>query len=168
MKRNLFLNSFILTIFFICHALNSNALEEQELKNLHGLITLNVNLKGNIKKDVEQKESLTGIGVIGIQFIHQSGYPFYIEQVYPNSSATKAGLKPKDLIFAIDGIRTDQLNSKGLYQLLSGKPKPGSAVRIFITRGENMFNVEVIREDLANLPLDIQNRYLCGSIVVPL
>ena len=30
-----------------------------------------------------------------------------------------------------------------------------------------MFNLEILREDLANLSPEVQNRYLSGPIVVP-
>ena len=122
-------------------------------------------LKGTIKEDVSNAKQLTGIGVIGIRFIHQSGFPSYIEQIYSNSPAAQAGLRPKDLIFAIDGVRTDHLNSDSVYQLLAGEP--GTRVKVFITRGQSMFNVEVVREDLANLSPEVQNRYLSGPIAIP-
>lgn len=161
-----YLNTIII-ILFSSFMLPCFAIDELELKvpswlsNSRELI-----LKGNVKEDIEKVQPLTGIGVIGLRFIHQTGYPSYIEQVYINSPASRAGIKPKDLIFAIDGIRTDQLNSDAVYQMLSGEP--GAKVRIFITRGQTMFNVELVREDLANMPAEIQNRYLSGPIAVPI
>ena len=125
-----------------------------------------IKLKGNIQEDITQVKPLTGIGVIGLRFIHQSGYPSYIEQIYSNSPAKKAGILPRDLIFAIDGMRTDYLSSDEVYRLLSGEP--GTKVKIFITRGQSMFNVELIREDLANFSPEIQNRYLSGPIAIPI
>ena len=144
-------------ISFTSFSLNANAIEIDSAKGL--------TLKGTIKEDVSNAKQLTGIGVIGIRFIHQSGFPSYIEQIYPNSAAAQAGLRPKDLIFAIDGIRTDHLNSDSVYQLLAGDP--GTRVKVFITRGQSMFNVEVVREDLANLSPEVQNRYLSGPIAIP-
>ena len=142
------------------------AVEEQELKSAPWVENIkDVTLKGNIKEDVSEERQLTGIGVIGIRFIHQSGFPSYIEQIYPNSPASRGGLRPKDLIFAIDGVRTDHLSSDSVYQLLAGDP--GTKVKVFITRGQTMFNVELQREDLANLSPEIQNRYLSGPIAVP-
>ena len=142
------------------------AIQEQELKFAPWTdSTKDVTLKGIVKEDVNEEKQLTGIGVIGIRFIHQSGFPSYIEQIYSNSPASRSGLRPKDLIFAIDGIRTDHLNSDSVYQLLAGDP--GTKVKIFITRGQSMFNVELVREDLANLSPEVQNRYLSGPIAVP-
>ncbi|GEM_PF-2308247 len=122
-------------------------------------------LKGNIREDISQIKPQTGIGVIGLRFIHQSGFPSYVEQVYPNSPANMAGIKPKDFIYSIDGVRTENLNSDSVFELLSGTP--GSRVRLSVSRGQTMFNVELIREDLANFSSDIQNRYLSGPISVP-
>ncbi len=147
--------------------LKAFALEEQELKS--GSLANSAKeftLKGTVQEDVSGAKQLTGIGVIGIRFIHQTGFPSYIEQIYPNSPASKAGLRPNDLVFAIDGIRTDKLSSDSVYQLLAGDP--GTKVKVFITRGQSMFNVELVRDDLANLSTDVQNRYLSGPIAVPI
>ncbi len=156
-------------MIILCAGLNfsARAIEEQELKSIPWYNNpKDITLKGTIKEDVSDAKQLTGIGVIGIRFIHQSGFPSYIEQIYPNSPASRSGLSPKDLIFAIDGVRTDHLSSDSVYQLLAGDP--GTKVKIFITRGQSMFNLELVREDLANLSPDIQNRYLSGPIAVPL
>ena len=167
MKKFYCLNlAIIFTLTFISVVQSANAVLEQELKSLPWSETQSaVKLKGNIKEDVSETKQSSGIGVIGIRFIHQAGYPSFIDQVYPGSPANREGLMPKDLIFAIDGIRTDKLNSDAVYQLLAGKP--GSKVRMFISRGKSMFNLEVTREDLTDLSPEVQNRYLSGPIVVP-
>ena len=155
-----FIRSYCFLLFMIISltgfSLNASAIETD---------STGLTLKGTIKEDVSNAKQLTGIGVIGIRFIHQSGFPSYIEQIYSNSPASRAGLSPKDLIFAIDGVRTDHLNSDSVYQLLAGDP--GTRVKVFITRGQSMFNVEVVREDLANFSPEIQNRYLSGPIAIP-
>jgi len=144
----------------------ASAIEELELKQPPwAKPESKVTLKGNIREDISHIKPQTGIGVIGLRFIHQSGFSSYVEEIYPNSPASRGGLRPQDLIFAIDGVRTDRLNSDGVYQLLSGEP--GTKIKIFITRGHAMFNVELIREDLVNFSPDIQNRYLSGPISVP-
>ena len=160
-----------LIIYFLIFILSSNlqllAIEELELKSPPwNMNEPKVKLKGTVSEDISKIKPRTGIGVVGLRFIHQAGFPSYIEEVYNNSPASKAGLKTRDLIFSIDGIRTDSLNSDSVYQLLSGDP--GTKVRIFITRGNSMFNLELIREDLANFSPEIQNRYLSGPIAVPL
>ena len=146
----------------------SFAMEELDLK-LPSWVNKNekVILKGNVNETVEKIKPYTGIGVIGLRFIHQTGYPFLIEQVYVNSPASRAGIKPRDLIFAIDGIRTDYLSSDYIYQLLIGDP--GTKVQLFIARNRIMlFNVELTREDLANLPSNVQYKYLSSLVAVPI
>lgn len=167
---NKFFLSFLIAASLFTGSLKANALDEQEIKTFPWLkqeqmAQSKTILKGNVQEQVKQEIPKTGIGVIGLRFIHQSGYPSLIEQVYSNSPASRAGIRSRDLIFAIDGIRTDKLNSDGVYQLLAGSP--GSTVRVFITRGQSMFNVEMQREDLANFPNEIQNRYLAGPIIMP-
>ncbi|MBI2996038.1 MAG: PDZ domain-containing protein [Candidatus Melainabacteria bacterium] len=166
MKKIFYFILFLLVLFSYTQAF---AIDEQELKaplfHNNSEKEQSIKLKGNIREDVAKVKPLTGIGVIGLRFIHQVGFPSYIEEVYANSPASRAGLRPRDLIFSIDGIRTENLNSDSVYQLLSGEP--GTKVKVFITRGTSMLNLELIREDLANFSPEIQNRYLSGPITVP-
>lgn len=157
----------LLTLTLLLISLTKNlAIETQELKLFpENKQSSKVLLKGNVREEISHIRPQTGIGVIGLRFIHQTGYPSYIEQVYPNSPAKKAGIKPRDLIAAINGTKTNYLNSDQVFEMLSGKP--GTKVRISITRGTTMFDVELIREDLANFPPEVQNRYLSGPISVP-
>ncbi len=170
-KKTYLLAFLLLIAMYGSSLLDASAMDTQELKAFpwqreevisQGYKTV---LKGNVQEKAETVRQETGIGVIGLRFIHQSGFPSFIEQVYPNSPASRAGIMTRDLIFAIDGVRTDKLNSDGVYQLLAGSP--GSTVRVFITRGQSMFNVEMSREDLVNFPVDIQNRYLAGPVIMP-
>ena len=166
MRHNKYITLFLLIVIsFLELNLTALAIDELDIKPPPWNSEKKTILKGNVQEDVSKAKPLTGIGVIGLRFIHQAGFSSYVEQVYANSPASRAGLRPKDLIFAIDGVRTDYLNSDSVYNLLSGEP--GTKVKIFITRGESMFNVEVAREDLANLPTEVQNRYLSGPIAVP-
>ena len=164
-------NTYKLFLFLLAMAcilkfnLAALAIDELEIKSPPWANQPKTILKGNITEDVTKVKPQTGIGVIGLRFIHQIGYSSYVEQVYPNSPASRAGLRPKDLIFAIDGVRTDYLSSDSVYNLLSGEP--GTKVKIFITRDQTMFNVELVREDLANFSQEVQNRYLSGPIAVP-
>ena len=162
---------FFILLFLSFFILENNsfafAIDEAELKVPSWVDdeSKKVTLKGNVNESVNYVKPQTGIGVIGLRFVHQPGYPSYIEQVYHNSPASKVGLQPRDLIFAINGIRTDKLSSDSVYELLTGEP--GTKVKIFVTRGDTMFNIELVREDLANFSPDVQNRYLSGPIVLP-
>ena len=167
MQKNRYYLNLFLAVIILLFNLPCYAIEEIELKSPPWAMKSPepVTLKGTVKEEITQVKPLTGIGVIGLRFIHQPGFSTYIEQIYPNSPASRSGIRPKDLIFAIDGVRTDYLNPEGVYQLLAGDP--GSKVKIFITRGQTMFNVELVREDLANFSADVQNRYLSGPIAIP-
>ncbi len=159
----LFFTFTIATVLFF--SFPSIAVEELELKPPPQKAPENVTLKGNVSEDISKARPLTGIGIVGLRFIHQFGFPSYVEQVYPNSPASRAGIQVKDLIYSIDGVKTERLNSDAVFEILSGTP--GSTVKISILRGPSMFNVELVREDLANLSSEIQNRYLSGPIIVP-
>lgn len=165
MKIKKYFKTFFLLLVCLFQFLQAIGIEQLELKSPPWKEQKTI-LKGNVREDISKAKPLTGIGVIGLRFIHQTGYPSFIEQVYPNSPAKRGGIHPQDLIFAIDGMRTDQLSSDGVYHLLSGSP--GTKVKVFITRGKTMFNVELIREDLANFDPEVQNRYLSGPIAVPI
>ncbi|MBI1858951.1 MAG: PDZ domain-containing protein [Candidatus Melainabacteria bacterium] len=143
--------------------LKSLAVDELELKapSWAELKTKTI-LKGNIS----ESNPMTGIGVIGLRFIHKTGYPTFIEEVYPNSPAEHAGIQRGNLIVTINGIKTNTLNPDAVYELLSGAP--GSRVQVQISQEDNtLFTVTLIREDLANFSDHIQKRYLTGPIAVP-
>lgn len=156
-------NYLLIVVFVLLFVKPCYAMQEQELEKPEWLDkTPKTILKGNVSTDANP---YTGIGIVGLRFVHQTGYPTFIEEVYLNSPASKAGIKARDLIFAIDGVRTDRLSPDGVYQLLSGDP--GTNVKVFITRGKSMFSAELVREDLANFSSEVQNRYLSGPIAVP-
>lgn len=167
MKIKSYIILLLIVILFLKSDPKAFATQEENLKFAPWLKVAEnkVTLKGNVSENIQKVKPQTGIGVIGLRFIHQVGYPSYIEQVYPNSPASRAGIKVKDLIVAIDDVSTDRLESNSVFELLSGTP--GTKVKILITRGSTMFNVELVREDLANFSSDIQNRYLSGPISVP-
>ena len=153
---------FVLLGLFLSVNLLAFGIEESNLK-LSSSINKNKNeniiLKGNVKK--------TDIGVIGLRLVHQKGYPLYVEEVYPDSPASRIGIRTKDLIFVIDGIRTDYLSFDYVHKLLTGEP--GTKTQLFIARNQTiLFNVELIREDLANCSPEIQNRYLSETILIPI
>ena len=151
---------FVLLGLFLSVNLPAFGIEESNFK-LSSSINKNENiiLKGNVKE--------TGIGVIGLRLVHQKGYPLYVEEVYPDSPASRIGIRTKDLIFVIDGIRTDYLSSYYVHKLLTGEP--GTKAQLFIARNQTiLFNVELIREDLANFSPEIQNRYLSETILIPI
>lgn len=121
-------------------------------------------LKGGINESV-QTQNLTGIGVVGLKYVHRKGYPSYIEEIYPSSPAENAGIRRSDFIYSIDGVKTINLGSEQVHNLLSGPP--GTTVKLGIKRGPSIYTVNVSRVDLATLSSYVQNEYLSGPIAVP-
>ena len=152
----------IFLIFFLLYSPASLAMQELDMKIPQWAEADDIpTLKGEISKN----NPYTGIGVVGLKFIHETGYPSIVEEVYPNSPASRAGIIKKDLIFAINGIKTSSLISDDVYKLFSGNP--GSSVEISIKRRGETFVIDLVREDLANLSSDVQYRYLAGPVSVP-
>ena len=118
-----------------------------------------------LKGEVSKNNPSTGTGVVGLRFVHKTDYPSIVEEVYPNSPASRAGIIKKDLILAINGIKTSSLTSNNVYELFSGTP--GTSVEIFIKRRGDAFAINLVREDLADLPSTVQNRYLAGPVYIP-
>ncbi|QZY55161.1 serine protease HtrA [Crassaminicella profunda] len=67
----------------------------------------------------------------------------FIHEVFPNSPVSKAGMKPKDIIVAIDNkeINTMRQLIKQLYEY-----RPGNKVSIKVLRNDQEMNLEVLLE----------------------
>ncbi len=81
-------------------------------------------------------------GYTGIKFVPNvlaSTAP-YIDELYPDSPAVKAGLKVDDLVSFIDG---EPIYSIKAYQEFMSTTKPGMTVRMEVRRGDNLETIEV-------------------------
>ena len=67
--------------------------------------------------------------------------PAYVEDVYPDSPAAKAGLRPDDLISFVDGEPIVSINAFAEY--LKERTRPGMTVRLEVRRGEGLEAVEL-------------------------
>lgn len=150
-------------IFSFLLSNNSFAIDELELNRPEWAKPAKTVLKGGV--NAVQEKPLTGIGVVGLRYIHRPGHASFIEQVYPGSPSHNAGIRVSDKIFKINNIKTKHLTSNQVYSYLSGAP--GSYVELTIQRGGQYFKVNLKRIDLANLSNDVQNRYLSGPVAVP-
>jgi C-terminal processing protease CtpA/Prc len=75
-------------------------------------------------------QALSGIGVIGVKFIMGLGYPPIINRVFPGTPAEQVGLRPNDIIVAVDGIPTKGLTKQEVYDMIVGAPNTPVTVSI--------------------------------------
>ena len=75
-----------------------------------------------------------------------------ITEIYKDYSADRAGMKIGDQILAVNGLHTDAKSPDQLYAIMKGSPK--SALQLEVKRGDELLNIELIRDDYkqANVP----------------
>lgn len=82
-------------------------------------------LRGKAKSDkprVLNLEAQSGIGIIGVKFVMGYGRPPIINRVFPGTPAWDNGLRPRDIIVAVDGIPTYGLSKDEVYNMIVGTP----------------------------------------------
>ena len=82
-------------------------------------------LKGKAKSEKAQilhSEAESGIGIIGVKFVMGMGRPPIINRVFPGTPAWEKGLRPRDIIIAVDGIPTFGLSKEEVYNMIIGTP----------------------------------------------
>ena len=72
--------------------------------------------------------------------------PPYVEAIEPNSPASKAGLKPDDLVIYLDG---EPVYSTDVFKDLLRRYNPGDKVQVEIRRGDSLTAVPL---ELVPLP----------------
>jgi carboxyl-terminal processing protease len=82
---------------------------------------------------------------IGIEVTASADYPV-VDSVFPDSPAAKAGMKPGDLIVAIDGHDVRGQNPDQTSNLIRGQA--GTSVAITIDRGGQRLDLKVLREPI--------------------
>jgi hypothetical protein len=87
-----------------------------------------------------------GLGIIGVKFIMAFGRTPIIYEVFPGTPAAEVGMRPRDIIIAVDGIPTSGLSKDEVYNMIVGQP--GTSVTISYKR-KNDFQVrQLMRMDL--------------------
>jgi serine protease Do len=97
-------------------------------------------------KPVERKEKHDGAGGYhGIVLVPNvvEHTPPYVEDVYPDSPADKAGIKPDDLIVYIDGLPVNDVNS---FQELLSRYQPNMQIKLEVQRGKKLTTVSLTLE----------------------
>jgi len=66
--------------------------------------------------------------------------PAYVERVLPGSAAAKAGVKPDDLIFRLDGVVVRTCRT---FEDLLRSRQPGEKVKLLVKRGKDVVELEL-------------------------
>jgi C-terminal processing protease CtpA/Prc len=101
-------------------------------------------LKGKAKQDKNDALSAavqSGIGIIGVKFIMGFGRPPTINRVFPGTPAMEKGLRPNDIIIAVDGIPTFGLTKDEVYNMIIGTPHTPVTISV---RRKNDFQVRTM------------------------
>lgn len=107
-------------------------------------------LKGNQIRGGLSRTREAGLGIIGLKFAVFFGRMPLIYQVFPDTPAEKAGLRPNDTIIAVDGIPTLGLSKNEVYSMIVGQP--GTDVNISF-RHKHEFQVRrMTRMDVNDIP----------------
>lgn len=106
-------------------------------------------MQAGAKQDNLDAQVESGIGIIGVKFIMVIGRPPVINRVFPQTPAFEKGLKPDDVIVAVDGIPTYGLAKEEVYDMIVGTP--GTPVTLSIKRAGDFMAVTMTRMDLNDI-----------------
>jgi hypothetical protein len=111
-------------------------------------------IKRNAKTDVPKQDTLNaqaelGIGIIGVKFIMAFGRPPVINRVFPGTPAFDQGLRPDDIILAVDGVPTFGLTKDEVYSMIVGTPN--TPVQLSIRRNRNFLVARMNRMDFNDI-----------------
>lgn len=93
----------------------------------------------------------SGFAGIGVTYLRENGQ-MVITDTVENSPAAKAGLKAGDVIAAVDGVSLYDCDTDYAASLIRGEE--GSSVCITIKRGEETFDVTLIRATLHDITVN--------------
>jgi len=111
--------------------------------------------------EIVDKGAFTGI-VLVPNILERT--PAYVEEVLPNSPASKAGLKPNDLVVflrlpAQDGsgeIEERLVGSINVYRELMASVEPGAKVEIIYRRGQQLMRTDLHTTKRPSPPTDMK------------
>ena len=99
-----------------------------------------------------------GLGIIGVKFVMVFGRTPIIYEVFPGTPAATVGMRPRDIIIAVDGIPTAGLSKEEVYNMIVGQPD--TSVTISFKR-KNDFQVrQITRIDLNKIDPMLRRDYL--------
>lgn len=112
--------------------------------------SLKGNLRGGRVRGGLTQAANSGLGIIGVKFIMGFGRPPTINRVFPGTPAAEAGMRPRDVIIAVDGIPTFGLSKDEVYSMIVGKPN--TEVTISFQRNRDFQVRKLTRMDLYQIP----------------
>jgi serine protease Do len=123
-----------------------NGKEEVKTVTLRMLEFIEMGMKADYKAVKRDRAPLRSKVYTGIQFVPNvlPRTPAYIDAIDPDSPASRAGLKPDDLIAFVDGEPVISINAFNDY--LEQRTKPGTTVRLEVRRGGGLQTVELTIE----------------------
>lgn len=86
---------------------------------------------------LEGGREFVGIGVLMNQETLE------IQMVYPDSGAAEAGIKPRDVIYAVDGVTLEEASAEELVSMVAGEVD--STVKVTVRRGDELIEFTVTR-----------------------
>jgi serine protease Do len=79
------------------------------------------------------------IGYLGVALEPADGKGVRITQIMPNTAASKAGLKPNDIIVSVAGV---SIRDPEQFQMQMAKRRPGDPVTLHVVRGDEELDLE--------------------------
>jgi C-terminal processing protease CtpA/Prc len=113
-------------------------------------------LRAKIREQKLKAIAESGVGIIGVKFIMTNGQPPMINRVFPGTPASEVGMRPFDVIVAVDGVPTYGLSKEEVYDLIIGVP--GTDVTLSIQRSGDFTVHKVVRMDLNDIKDPIVRR----------
>jgi C-terminal processing protease CtpA/Prc len=91
----------------------------------------------------------SGLGIIGLKFAVYFGRAPVVYQVFPDTPADGAGVRPRDTILAVDGVPTIGLSKNEVYNMIVGKP--GTEVTLSFLHNHNFESHALKRMDVNDI-----------------
>ncbi len=102
------------------------------------------------------------VGIIGVKFHKLADGPAVINTVFDGTPASKAGMHVDDLIVAVDGVPTRNLNKDQCYDLIVGSPD--TPVTLSVLRHQIFDVKQMVRMDFNDIPDPLVRRDYLNSL----
>ena len=107
-------------------------------------------MKAQARNTTLDAAAMSGIGIIGVKFEMIIGRPPTIKLVFSGTPASDEGIRPNDVIVAVDGIPTYGLTKEEVYDLIVGTPH--TPVTLSLQRGGDFSVKRLTRMDFNEIP----------------